>query len=94
MMLDMLKYAAWVGVVLYAHHLFRKARGKGVVEGYAFGYRQCSEKVSTALKYANSMASLAEQMGEPMDANQYRQVLAQSLAVATGVHDAEQQGLL
>lgn len=92
--LEVVKYAAWAAVGLYARHLFRKAYKRGLAEGFTIGYCGAMDKVRTAIQHTNDLALTAQSMGESMDAHQYTQVLQQSLIVSLGVHDAEQQGLL
>jgi hypothetical protein len=96
--LEVMKYAAWVGVVLYARYLFRKAfcagEAKGMAEGYSVGYCNAMDKVRNAIQHTNNLAITAQSMDDPMDAHQYTQVLQQSLIVSLGVHDAEREGWL
>ena len=91
MMLDVLKYAAWAGVILYARHLFRKARMQGLAEGYTIGYCAAMDKVKVSIERTNNVANLAASMDDPMDARQYVATLHESLVVTLGVHD---KGLL
>lgn len=87
MMLDVLKYAAWGGVILYAHYLFRKARRQGLAEGYTIGYCAAMDKVKVSIARTNSVANLAASMDDPMDAHQYVATLHESLIVTLGLHD-------
>lgn len=96
--LEVMKYAGWVAVLLYARYLFRKAFragvAKGLAEGYTSGYCTAMDKVRNAIQHTNNLALTAQSMDDPMDAYQYTQVLQQSLIVSLGVHDAEREGLL